>query len=93
MGIMRRYSALTGKRVEAHYRTGDIQLSVLGTLVSDSGKSIFVEERFSQNGKQKTMRVEIPYEYIVRVLAAAENAESDPSQNSSQHFAPPKKTT
>jgi hypothetical protein len=69
---MGRYSSLDGKRVEAHYRAGEIQLSVIGTLVSDSGKSIFVEERFLQNGKQKTMRVEIPYEFIIRLSALVE---------------------
>lgn len=64
---MERYAALVGKRVEALYRAGDIHLSAIGTLVSDTGKSIVIEERFSQGGKKKTMRVEIPYEYVVRV--------------------------
>lgn len=72
---MGRYSNLVEKRVEAHYRAGDIQLSAVGTLVSDSGKSIFVEERFSQGGKPKTMRVEIPYEFIIRVAAVRETAD------------------
>jgi hypothetical protein len=73
---MGRYSSLDGKRVEALYRAGDIQLSAIGTLVSDSGKSVFVEERFLQNGKQKTMRVEIPYEFIIRLSALAEPTDS-----------------
>lgn len=64
---MGRYASLVGKRVEAHYRAGEIQLSAVGTLVTDTGKSIFIEERFSQGGKNKTMRVEIPYEYVVRL--------------------------
>lgn len=63
-----RYSALLGKRVEAYYRAGDLQMSAVGDLVADNGKSIFVEERFSQSGKGKTLRVEIPYDYIVRVV-------------------------
>jgi hypothetical protein len=63
-----RYAALVGRRVEASYRTSDLQLSVAGTLVADDGKSIFIEERFSQSGKEKTLRVEIPYDYIVRVV-------------------------
>jgi hypothetical protein len=66
-GGMARYSALVGKRVEAHYRAGDMQLSTNGTLVSDSGKAIFVQEHFSSGGKEKTMRVEIPYPYVIRV--------------------------
>ena len=65
---MGRHSSLVGKRVEAHYRTGDIQLAAAGTLVSDSGRSIVIEERFSQGGKDKTLRVEIPYEYVIRVV-------------------------
>jgi len=64
------YASLVGKRVEAHYRAADIQLTAIGTLVFDSGKSIFLEERFSQGGKEKTMRVEIPYEFVIRVVVA-----------------------
>jgi hypothetical protein len=64
---MGRYSALVGKRVEARYRTADIHLSAVGTLVSDSGESIFLEDRFSQGGREKTMRVEIPYQFVIRV--------------------------
>jgi hypothetical protein len=64
---MTRYSALLGKRVEAHYRAGDMQLSTIGTLASDTGNAIFVQERFSSGGKEKTMRVEIPYAYVIRV--------------------------
>jgi hypothetical protein len=64
---MARYTALVGKRVEAHYRAGDMQLSTIGTLGSDTGKAIFVEERFTSGGKEKTMRVEIPYAYVIRV--------------------------
>jgi hypothetical protein len=64
---MGRYSSLVGKRVEAHYRAGDIHLSTTGTLVSDSGKAVCLEEHFSQNGKEKIMRHEIPYEYVLRV--------------------------
>ena len=55
-----------GKRVEVHYRSGDFYLSCVGTLASDDGESIIVHEQFSSGGSQKTMRVEIPYSYIVR---------------------------
>ena len=61
------YSSLVGKRVEAHYRAGDVPLSVIGALALDTGTSIFVEERFSHGGRDKTIRVEIPYPYILRV--------------------------
>ncbi|MGH9740170.1 MAG: hypothetical protein ACRD4X_16540 [Candidatus Acidiferrales bacterium] len=63
-----RYAALLGKHVEAHYRAGDVYLSAVGALVTDNGKSISIEERFSQSGKEKILRVEIPYDYIVRLV-------------------------
>lgn len=64
----KRYAALLGKRVEAHYRTNDLHMSVVGALVADNGRSISIEERFSQSGKDKILRVEIPYDYIIRVM-------------------------
>lgn len=64
---MERYRYLVGKRVEVHYRSGDFYLSCVGALTSDEGESIIVHEQFSSGGRQKTMRVEIPYSYIVRV--------------------------
>lgn len=64
---MTRYSAYLGKRVEAHYRAGDLQLSVCGILAADSGTSISIEDRFVQHGKEKTLRVEIPYQYLLYV--------------------------
>jgi hypothetical protein len=71
---MARYSALVGKRVEVHYRAGDLQLSTVGTLESDTGKAIFVQEHFSSGGKEKTMRVEIPYAYVIRVVEVRDEA-------------------
>ena len=70
---MARYESLVGKRVEAHYRAGEIHLSAIGTLISDSGKFVILEDRFSAGGKDKTMRVEIPYEYLVRLAETKEN--------------------
>ena len=71
---MTRYTAFVGKRIEAHYRAGDLQLSTIGTLASDSGKAIFVQERFSSGGKEKSMRVEIPYAYVIRVVEVRDEA-------------------
>jgi hypothetical protein len=85
---MERYSALVGKRVEAHYRTGDIHLSAVGTLVSDTGKSVFLEEHFSESGKNKTIRVEIPYEYVLKITEAKNDR---PSQAPSKQNPPQKK--
>jgi hypothetical protein len=84
---MGRYSNLVGKRVEAHYRASDIHLVVVGTLASDTNKSVFVEEHFSQGGKDKTLRVEIPYEYVIRVLeVTGERSESpEPVSSSSKN--------
>ncbi len=64
---MARYHALLGRRVEVHYRAGDIFLPATGTLAADSGKSIFLEEHFCQRGTVKTFRWEIPYQCIVKL--------------------------
>jgi hypothetical protein len=64
---MGRYSALVGRRVEAHYRAGDLHLSACGTLVAETTKAVFLEERFSRNGREKIIRIEIPYEYLIRL--------------------------
>ena len=74
--------------MEAHYRTGDIHLSAVGVLVSDTGKSVFLEERFSQGGKDKTIRVEIPYEYVLRISETNEKTSACPP---SKPMSPPKK--
>jgi hypothetical protein len=65
---MGRYSQLSGKRVEGVYCTGDIYLSVQGRLVFETEKAIFIEEHFTHNGKEKTIRVDIPYEYLIRLV-------------------------
>jgi flagellar basal body rod protein FlgG len=72
-----RYAALVGKRVEAYYRAGEVHMSAVGTLVTDSGKSICIEENFSQLGRNKLLRVDIPYDYIIRVV----ETNGDPSDS------------
>jgi len=64
---MERYSALLGKRVEARYRAGYAYYAATGVLSADTGKSIFIEDRFAQEGRDKVMRVEIPYGCILTV--------------------------
>ena len=64
---MARYSAFFGHKVELQYRAGDICLPASGTFVADSGRSIFLEQRFDHLGTQKTFRWEVPYQYIVRI--------------------------
>lgn len=64
---MARYSAYLGRKVEVHYRAGDICLPATGTFVADSGRSIFLEQRFEQRGLERTFRWEVPYAYIIRI--------------------------
>jgi len=61
--------------VEAQYRVADIHQKSVGTLVADTGRSIVVEERILQGERKKTMRVEIPYEYVIRLTEAAQSSE------------------
>jgi hypothetical protein len=72
---MARYSGFLGRRVEVHYRAGDILLPASGTFVADSGRSIFLEQSFSQRGQQRHFRWEIPYQYIVRLEEKTEDEE------------------
>ncbi len=61
------YCALMQRRVEVVYRAGEANLSATGTVVADSGKSIFIEQQYSRTNKTSTFRWEIPYRCIVRV--------------------------
>ena len=65
---MSRYAALLGKRVEARYRAGYIYYSASGTLTLDTGRSVYIEEHFSDGGRDKMIRVEVPYECILTLL-------------------------
>jgi hypothetical protein len=64
---MARYASQMGKRVEVHYRAGDITLPATARLVADSGRSIFLEEHCTLRGRQQTFRWEIPYNCILRL--------------------------
>ncbi len=63
--VMSRYHSLLGKYVHVLYRAGDVQLSASGALASDSGASVYVEDRFVDSGKEKIIRVEIPYGFLI----------------------------
>jgi len=65
---MTSYEALLGKRVEAHYRASDLQLSAAGTLIADSGRSISIEDRYIRDGHEKKTCLEIPYDFLFRVV-------------------------
>ena len=49
------------------YRAGDIVLPATGNMAADSGKSIFLEESYQQQGNVKTFRWEIPYACIIEL--------------------------
>src|ERR1700720_1126372 len=90
---MARYSAFLGRRVEVHYRAGDICLPASGTFVADSGRSIFLEQHYEQHGQRKNFRWEIPYQCIVR-LEESETcrtvASGRPAQQGQSSAAPPR---
>jgi len=72
LSVMARYSDLLGRRIVVTYRAGDIILPATGNLAADSGKSIFLEESYQQQGNIKTFRWEIPYPYIVELNESPE---------------------
>ena len=61
------YLPLVGRRVKVVYRAHTTHVSVVGSLVADSGVSIFVEQHFDQNGRGKTFRLKIPFHCVVRL--------------------------
>ncbi len=69
---MARYSELLGQRIVVTYRAGDIILPATGNLAADSGKSIFLEESYKQQGNIKTFRWEVPYACIVELRQCPE---------------------
>src|ERR1700693_4186887 len=69
---MARYSAMLGRRIQVTYRAGDIVLPATGNMAADSGKSIFLEESYQQQGNVKTFRWEIPYMCIVELKECPE---------------------
>ena len=80
---MARYSSFLGRRVEVHYRAGDVLLPASGIFVADSGRSIFLEQSLVQHGQQRHFRWEIPYQFIVRLVEKTEDEKvSDPGQAS-----------
>ena len=68
---MARYSAFLERKVEVRYRAGELVLTASATLVADSGRSIFLEEHFEQDGKRKQFRWEIPYSCMLEIVEKA----------------------
>jgi len=72
---MATFTSLVGKRVEVNYRAGDIRMTATGTLSIDTGEFIRLEDRFSHLGREKTVRLEIPYPSLVRIRQISTQAE------------------
>lgn len=81
---MARYSSILGRRIVVTYRAGDIILPATGNLAADSGKSIFLEESYQQQGNKKTFRWEIPYPCIVELHECPEIPKPSASINESR---------
>jgi hypothetical protein len=75
---MSSFAYLLGKRVEVSYRAADIHMCVTATLAGDSGQHIHLEDRFSQFGRQSTMRIAIPYSAILRIREILRQPEPAP---------------
>jgi len=63
---------LLGKRVAVYYRAGDIYLPTTAKLVADTGKSIFLQESVTHEGRVRTFRWEIPYPSIIQIAVCGE---------------------
>jgi hypothetical protein len=83
---MSRYVSFMGKRVEAQYRVANIHQKSVGMLVADTGRCIVIEEHLLLGERKKTMRVEIPYEYAIRLAETPRN----PHEPIAVHSIPPK---
>lgn len=90
---MARYSAFLSLQVDVQYRAGDILLPASGTLVGDTGRSIFLEQSFEQRGQRRNFRWEIPYPYIVRLVEKTNTATRAPVETPIASRASPAETT
>jgi hypothetical protein len=72
---MNRYSSFLGKRVEAQYRVADIHQKSVGELIADTGQAVIIQEHL-QGERKKTMRIEIPYEYVIRIVESPQTAQT-----------------
>jgi hypothetical protein len=75
---VQKFCSLIGKRVSVDYRAGEIRLTAMGTLTADSGSSIYLEDRFSQKGSEKTLRLGIPYRCVIRIAETGETPATPP---------------
>ena len=82
---MASYSQYLGRKVTVNYRVGDVLIPASGTLVGDSGRSIFLEQHLEQRGRMNYFRWEIPYPYIHRL---AEITEAEEASTTAEHHTP-----
>jgi hypothetical protein len=75
---------MLGHRIVVTYRAGDIVLPATGNLAADSGKSIFLEESYQQQGQVKTFRWEIPYGCILELNECPEGPKASASVQQSR---------
>lgn len=73
------FTYLIGKRVEVCYRAADIHLSLTATLTRDSGTDIHLEDRFTQSGRENTLRIAIPYCALLRIREVFQKPETAPA--------------
>ena len=78
---MASYSQFLGHHITVQYRTGGFLLPASGTLVADSGRSIFLEQHMQVRGKLTYFRWEIPYQYIVRLEEKTEDEENNDARS------------
>ena len=71
---MASYSQFIGRHITVQYRTAGLLLPASGTLVADSGRSIFLEQHMHIRGKLSYFRWEIPYQYIHHIHRLQESA-------------------
>jgi hypothetical protein len=82
--VMAHYAEFIGHRVEVHYRSGEIVLPATGTLVADSGKSIFLEEQIRNESEPRNFRWEISYAHIIRLKQSAMSLQPPPLPDAAQ---------
>ncbi len=78
--MTQQYSHFIGKRIEVRYKAGSLHLSAAGILLSDDGGAICLQDHFLQNGKLKTMRVEVPYGCILQLAEVEQDSATTPSE-------------
>lgn len=72
------FASLVGKRVEVSYRAQDIHMCVTATLTRDSGDHIHLQDRFTQSGRENTLRIAIPYCAVLRIREVVGSSEAVP---------------